>query len=188
MDNGQEDTRGGYDARRSTAIGFIVGAMLGGLADLFTGNLGTGTLLGMALGSLLGYYGLRRIHWMEYRKGDMLRFGLTAVLFLATFLITYSLLEGDTSESFRRILPLAPIVPGMLMLLALGRALSNLDELQRRIQIEAIAIGFGITAFFALTVGLFGLSGTPQPNWMMVPAVMVFSWLLGKLWTRWKYR
>ena len=60
--------------------------------------------------------------------------------------------------------------------------------MQRRIQAEPLAIGFGTTALVTMTVGLSGLAGTRQPNWMTVPALMSFAWLAGKLWTQWKYR
>ena len=68
------------------------------------------------------------------------------------------------------------------------RVSMRLDELQRRIQVEAIAIGFAITALITLSYGLLGLVDIPQPNLLYVSFIMVVSWGLGKLWTMWKYR
>jgi hypothetical protein len=63
-----------------------------------------------------------------------------------------------------------------------------LDELQRRIQTEAFAIGFGLSALTMVIVGLMADAGVPQPNWLMAAAVMSVFLLIGKLWTMWKYR
>lgn len=174
--------------RRNTAIGFIVGLMLGGLVDVFTGDVGIWTILGMVLGSLLGYTGLEHLNWMEYPKGILARVAGAGIFFFAALFGTYYALSQGTLQYFLPILPYVPVLPGFLFVATIGYAFSRLDELQSRIQIESIAIGFGITAMISLTYGLLGLTGVPQPNWLLVPVIMTFSWLAGKLWTRWKYR
>ncbi|NIM93653.1 MAG: hypothetical protein GTO18_08070 [Anaerolineales bacterium] len=176
------------NVRRNTAIGLVVGMMLGGLVDLYTGDLGIATILGMVMGSLFGYYGLQRIHFMEYPRVEILRVVFAGVLFIIVLFATYYLLERENNQLVRSILPFVPALPGIFLVISVGYALSKLDELQRRIQVEAISIGFGITAIVTLTYGLLGLAGIPQPNWMLVLLIMTFSWLIGKLWTRWKYR
>jgi hypothetical protein len=55
-----------------------------------------------------------------------------------------------------------------MIVLALGYAVSTLDELQSRIQVKDIAIGLGIIALITLAFGLLGLAGMPQPDWLMV--------------------
>lgn len=188
MNNNRGEVRSRDNARRNTAIGLVVGMMLGGLVDLYTGDLGIATILGMVLGSLIGHYGLQSVHLMEYPPGVLIRVVIAGVIFILTLFGTYYLLEHEANQSLKSILPFAPALPGCLLIISLGYALSKLDELQRRIQVEAIAIGFGITAIVSLTYGLLGLTGTSQPNWMLVPVIMTFSWLIGKLWTRWKYK
>jgi hypothetical protein len=174
--------------RKNTGIGFIVGMLLGGLVDLITGDMGIWTILGMILGSFLGYSGLGHLYLMEYPKGILLKVALAGILFFATLFATYLALSSEALPYLHPFLPYVPLLPGIVFLLALGYAISRLDELQRRIQTEAIAIGFGITAIISLTIGLLGLSSTTQPSWTLVPLIMAFSWLAGKLWTRWKYR
>jgi hypothetical protein len=99
-----------------------------------------------------------------------------------------SQLENDLDESVQIIIVLVPTIPGIWFLISLGRAIASLDELQRRIQLESIAIGFGISAMVVLTYGLLGMVGVPQAGWIYVPVVMVFGWFLGKMWTLWRYR
>lgn len=173
---------------RDTAIGFVVGMMLGGLVDVLTGDLGIGTILGMVLGSLVGYYGLRNFNLMEYPPGVMLRVAIAGVLFFAVLYATFYLLERVTDPVLLAILPFAPLIPGFLLFAAIAYALFTLDELQRSIQLQAIAVGFGLSVIVSLTYGLWGLAGGAQANWVLVSVLLVFSWLVGKLWTRWKYR
>lgn len=173
---------------RNTAIGFTVGMLLGGLIDMLTGDLGVATILGMLMGSILGRYGLQRVHWMEYPRGVLLWIALASVLFFSVLFSTFYLIDRGLAPSLETYLPYAPLLPGALFILAIGYALTKLDELQRRIQVEAIAIGFGITAMIGMTIGLLGLTGTTQPNWLMIPMIMTFSWLIGKFWTKWQYR
>lgn len=176
------------DLRRNTTIGFVVGMMLGGLIDVYTGDLGVATILGMVLGSLIGYYGLQRMHLMEYPRAALLRLIAAGVFFFGTLFATFYVLEHFAAQGYADYLPFVPVLPGLFLILSMGYALSSLDELQRRIQVEAIAIGFGITALITLTYGLMGMSGAPEPSWMWIPVIMTFAWLIGKLWTRWKYR
>lgn len=65
---------------------------------------------------------------------------------------------------------------------------ASLDELQRRIRTEAIAIGFGFTALVVMTYGMLGLVRLAQPNWVFVTLPLVVGWGLGKFWTLWKYK
>ena len=173
---------------RNAALGFIIGVMFGGAVDLFTGDLGIGSIVGMVLGAFLGYFGLHRIHWMEYPPGVLSRLAIAGSFFFAVLLGTYYLLDRGTSDPWQTLLPFAPLLPGLLLMFSLGNAISHLDEMQRAIQVEALAIGFGISMLVTLTFGLLGLAGSLQPNWLWVPVIMTFSWLGGKLWTRWKVR
>jgi hypothetical protein len=83
---------------------------------------------------------------------------------------------------------LVPTAAATTFVITIGTAIASLDELQRRVQTEAIAIGFAGTAIFCVGYALLGLAGVPAMNWGLVIIVMTFMWLLGKLWTLWRYR
>ncbi len=140
----------------------------------------------MILGALIGYRGPQRIHLMEYPAEVIRNLVISGALFIIVWMGSIYIITHEIGVPFHTLLGSA--IPGFLFIVSLGNAISKLDELQRRIQVEAIAIGFGITALVTITFGLLGLTGTPQPNWMFVTVIMTFSWLAGKLWTRWKYR
>ena len=54
---------------------------------------------------------------------------------------------------------LLPIAAWAFLVVTLGMAIASLDELQRRIQTEAIAIGFAGTVIVCGGYGLLGLAG-----------------------------
>ena len=83
---------------------------------------------------------------------------------------------------------LLPAIPGAYLAYSIGSAIAHLDELQRRIQLEAIGFGFGASVIAALIYALLVQVGIPQVSWMFVPLVMILLWGVGKLWTMWKYR
>lgn len=182
-----EEQQNKEHARRNSAIGFVVGMLFGGLVDAFRGDYGLATVIGMILGTLIGYRSAGRFHLMEYSPRVVRYLVFSGVLFFVSLLASFYLLDQQSGGSLSIIAALIPLLFGGLFVLTIGYAISTLDELQRRIQVEAIAIGFGITILIALTIGLLGLAGMPQPSWMMVTPIMVCAWLIGKLWTRWRY-
>lgn len=182
-----EERLGKRHAGRNSAIGFLVGMLLGGLVDSYTGDYGLATVTGMILGALFGYRSAGGIHLMEYSPRVVRYLVISGLLFFASLLASIYLLDRQSANGFSLIVALIPALFAAFFILALGYAISTLDELQRRIQVEAIAIGFGITVLIALTIGLLGLAGMPQPDWLLMMPIMVGGWLLGKLWIRWRY-
>jgi len=67
------------------------------------------------------------------------------------------------------------------VVISIGMAIASLDELQRRIQTEAIAIGFAGTAIFVGGYALFQFAGLSEVNVGLVLFAMSGFWLAGKL-------
>ncbi|MGH8279441.1 MAG: hypothetical protein ACRETQ_07755 [Gammaproteobacteria bacterium] len=59
-------------------------------------------------------------------------------------------------------LAVLPLVPIVLVFIAIVRFLARTDELIRRLHIQAFAISAGLTAFLALTWGLLEGAGLPK--------------------------
>ena len=74
------------------------------------------------------------------------------------------------------------------LVVSIGMMIAHLDELQRRIQTEAIAIGFAGTAIAVGGYALLQFVGFAQINIGIVLLIMSLMWLVGKLWTLWRYR
>jgi hypothetical protein len=176
-----------------TRKNLITGALAGGFLGLTFGfgyglwwlGLLVGFLVGVAFGFRLGRMPIK----MRFPMYLIRRVVLAATFFMSVNLGYAILLDRGLSQTQIILAAIVPIVAWLLVVVAIGMAIASLDELQRRIQTEAIAIGFAGTAFVCGGYGLLGLAGVaPALNWGLIIFVMVFMWFLGKMWTMWRYR
>ena len=77
-------------------------------------------------------------------------------------------------------LALVPIIPILFAMRAFMRFFSTMDELQRRIQLEAFAFGFGATGIVTFSYGLLTYVGFPEINWVWIFPLMVALWGIGQ--------
>jgi len=165
-------------------LGAIIGASLGLIQGDLLEDLSFGLVIGLAIGA--GFEGRGQL--MQYRPGAIRRVILIAGLFLVLILVSFEFIDDISNTNLKTILLLATAGAFLLFVLALGWSIAGLDELQRRIQTEAIAIGFDFSAVTMLTVGLLSQVGVQQPNWVYAGLPMTICWGIGKLWLIWKYR
>jgi hypothetical protein len=97
---------------------------------------------------------------------------------LALF-VTVTLLNAYPDAAWRVPLALIPMVPLIFALIAFMRFLSRMDELQRRVQLEALAFAFGGTALLTFSYGFLQIVGFPQVNWFAVWPIMAVLWIVG---------
>lgn len=106
---------------------------------------------------------------------------LTAMMIYAVALIvSVFLTKHSPSNAWWRIpLALAPLIPVFFALQAFLRSFSRLDELQRRIQLEAFALSFGVTCVVTWSYGLLEYIGFPDVSWIWIPPFMIILWRIG---------
>ena len=80
-----------------------------------------------------------------------------------------------------------PTVVATGAILAYGRYLREADELQRKIQLQALALGFGVGLFFGFGYPLFELLGAPTASISDVSVVIAFFYFVGLWLGRRKY-
>ena len=151
-------------------------------------GIGVGLLGGALFGAAIGFRISRRPLKMRFPMALLRRILFAAaILLLASFGYSY-LLDQNLSQSQQLWIALLPTLGWAALVISIGMAIASLDELQRRIQIEAIAIAFAVTAIFVGGYAVFQFAGLADVNVGIVLLVMSFAWLMGKLWTMWKYR
>ena len=101
--------------------------------------------------------------------------------------------EGVIPWSLRWAAALLPVVPMAGYFVGLSGWLKSLDELQRLIQLEALLVQFGLTGIVVMGYGLLAKfevvpnTGIAQ-SWSWLWMVLFFSWAIGQLIVRRKYR
>ena len=107
-------------------------------------------------------------------------FSLAMVAYVIVLLIAVTLINLSPSSAWWRIpLALSPIVPVILAMIAYMRFVSRADELQRRIQFEALAFGFGASGILTFSYGFLENVGFPHLSWIFVFPLMIAFWGVG---------
>lgn len=82
-----------------------------------------------------------------------------AVTFLVVYFAARMLLERNgPSDAVRFAIALAPLPPFLFLLRGFVRAMRGADELERRVQLEALAFAFPLTLILLMVLGLVELA------------------------------
>ena len=110
------------------------------------------------------------------------------ILYIGLLAFAVSWVPDHETSPWRYIVALLPMLPGVFLVLGVMRAIRKLDEMERRIILEAVGFSFAFTMFWLLTQGLLGLAGVVQPNSIYIAFVMCLTLVIGKLIGNWRYR
>ncbi|MEH3022905.1 MAG: hypothetical protein PGN19_09275 [Pseudomonas oryzihabitans] len=123
-------------------------------------------------------------------KRYLQEFSAVMLLYVAVLIGSLVLLRHltDGPPALRALISLAPVLPCALLCWVVLRELRRLDELQLRIQFEALAFAFAATALTTFSYGFLQNVGAPALSWLMVWPLMGVSWIIGLAIARWRYR
>lgn len=89
----------------------------------------------------------------------------TGLVWVLVYMLTRWLLNSNQlPEGWRIVVALAPLVPFAFFLAFAMAGLRSLDELHRRIQLEALAIAFPLAILFFMLLGLLELAISLSPE------------------------
>ena len=95
-----------------------------------------------------------------------------AVLWVVSFLGTRAFLDRELQERLqlaawiRFVVALIPVIPAALFLRAVIRGIARLDELHRRVHLEALAFAYPLAILLFMTLGLLQLAvDLPVEDW-----------------------
>jgi hypothetical protein len=118
-------------------------------------------------------------------------FELSAAFGLYVGLLILSNLIDDAvhvTGNARIALALTPMIGAAAAGWAVMRGIWRMDELQRRIQLDAIAMAFLATALITFGWGFAEEAGAPRLSAFLVWPVMAVCWMIGLLIARSRYR
>ncbi len=109
---------------------------------------------------------------------------VAGALALYTVLLVFSIVTlraiGVGSPTpLRVVIALLPMVATVFIMLAALRFFRRMDELEKRIQLDSLALAFVGTAFITFGYGFLEIVGFPHISWFAVWPLMAVLWVIG---------
>ncbi len=108
--------------------------------------------------------------------------------YMVALMLSVTLLAHVESQMLRPILALLPMVPGFAMCWIVLRQLRRVDELQRRIQLEAMGFAFAGTALVTFSYGFLEIAGYERLSMFLIWPLMAILWIAGTIIGNRRYR
>jgi hypothetical protein len=113
---------------------------------------------------------------------------LPFIIYIGLLAVAVSQVPKMEPSIWRYLVALLPMIPGLFIAVGIVRMTSKIDEMERRILLEAVVFSFILTLILLLSFGLLGLAGVPQPSSINIVFIMCMLLVAGKLWGNWRYR
>jgi hypothetical protein len=119
----------------------------------------------------------------------VVQFGGAMVAYAVVLIASVVLLQHtQLAAPIRALVAVAPTIPTIVAVFAFVRFLGRMDELQRRLHLEALGFAFGASAILTFAYGLMENAGLPRLSYIWVLPAMVLLWGLGAAVASWRYR
>ena len=96
--------------------------------------------------------------------------------------------HADVARPWRDVIALSPMLPAAAMAWVILRELRRMDELQRRIQLEALGFSFAGTAVLTFSYGFLEGLGFPRLSMFTVWPLLAALWIVGLVLARRRYQ
>ena len=113
--------------------------------------------------------------------------GIAMAAYVIVVLVSIKLV-GGLDQPMKTLVALTPLLPAGFALVAYLRFLNRMDELGRRIQLEALAFGFGAAGLLTFAYGFLENAGFPQLSYIWVFPLMISLWGIGGAVASYRYR
>ncbi|MFZ0419376.1 MAG: hypothetical protein WAM04_14850 [Candidatus Sulfotelmatobacter sp.] len=113
------------------------------------------------------------------RKRYLKELGSSMAAYTAMVAVSTSLMKGHEHSPLRYLLAALPVIPSAFAILAALRFFRGLDELQRRIQFEAMAFSFLGTCLISLNWVVLQRAGLPQADFVWAILLMLALYCIG---------
>lgn len=97
-------------------------------------------------------------------------------VYAALLILCITLLRNVESTPLRIVISLLPMLPLLYGFRSFMLNLSQMDELQQKIQLQAIGFAAGATAIITMTYGFLEIAGLPQISKFWVFPLLCFLW------------
>lgn len=125
---------------------------------------------------------------LQSDRSYLLRFGVAMALYAVLLVIAIVAATALPDSPWRFVVMLLPVPALVLVVRAVARYLREADELQARILLESLGIGFAGGSLITFTWGLMQAVGAPEVSWTLVFPLYAVCWLIGRLVVGGRYR
>ena len=108
-----------------------------------------------------------------------IHFGLTILAYLMVLVGSVTIVQANPTASWKYIVAVLPIIPAALVLWLFVRAIARLDEVQKRMHMQAFGFALAGTALFTFGYGFLEDVGFPYLSWTLVTPLITLLWGLG---------
>ncbi|MHB1551918.1 MAG: hypothetical protein ACYCX6_12095 [Vulcanimicrobiaceae bacterium] len=110
------------------------------------------------------------------RRRYVLELTAGMLAYAAILIASIHALNAGVPAPWRSAVTLAPVVPVAAVFIAIVRFFGGIDELQRKIHLEALAVAAGVTALLAVTYGFLEGVGFPKLTAFATYACIMLCW------------
>lgn len=120
-------------------------------------------------------------------KAYVIEFGSAMLAYSIVLPISVTYLNHHPDAPTRYIIALTPVVPMLFALVALLRYLGRVDEMQRRIQLDAFAVAAGATGLFTFAYSMLENVGAPPIGLEWILPFTIVVWGVTGAVSTWRY-
>ncbi len=124
----------------------------------------------------------------ESQKRYLREFVPAMALFGLAVFASNKLLPNTDSNTLRACYALLPAIPAVLVILAMVRRVRTLDEMERRIELEAVVIASLLVGMASFVAGFLVEAHVMEVSIISVLPTMIAVYALAQTWTAWRYR
>lgn len=114
--------------------------------------------------------------------------GGSMAVYTAMVAVSLWLVKGHAQSPLRYLFAALPVIPSAFAVWAAIRFFRGLDELQRRIQFEAMAFSFLGTSLISLNWGILQRAGLPHADVVWVTLLLFALYCIGIRIACWRYQ
>lgn len=163
-----------------------------------SGNVWAAVVVGIAGALMLGWRTTQQLRKQLAEDGPqqttvarqyMRRFGIALLGYMGTLAIATYMVNTIAADAWWRygvaVLPVIPVAYGVWGYM---QFLRSLDELQQRIQLEAIGFSLGMTSLVTMTIGFLEVVGLPMIGFIWVFPMIIGFWGIGQFIAQRRYQ
>lgn len=108
-----------------------------------------------------------------------IHFGLAVLAYLMVLVGSVTIVQANAEAGWRYFVAVLPVIPAALVVWLFVRSIARLDEVQKRVHMQAFGFSLGGTALVTFGYGFLEGAGLPHMNWTLVTPLMAVLWGLG---------